>query len=398
MAEYKLPRLSDQDAVMAGLMEAQSPTEAALLELRALPSDASLIDRYVSNDVIERNNVFPVGLYSDGVVRPAWPELSGLPGFERAQHQLDAEGIPGPDDQEAIERLAIDGLGASGGAVTGGLALTALGRGVPENAVGAFGGRLFGRGKVDQSPVKPQSPAATLKTLDDQIAEARQVLDASRPGTPSTAVAGRSGYDPNVPIQRQIDNRELILGQLQKQIDAEQARRATLPKHTSAVQGARDVVDRSAERAMLLEQFESAPSAGRPFKNRQGAMSMAEQRKALNKQLEKNSPDDVLGTPSPWDPTGKFRVGKGGRPLSFEDAIQAQVNAEKAASAAKKTKALVAQKSKKLETAKNASEVNRLKAEIKAANERAAREQKEAKFYKDLVEKFKNNFFPKGDD
>jgi hypothetical protein len=60
-------------------------------------------------------------------------------GFERAWERGDEANITNPD---LLEKNSMDSFDAAGGAMTGGLAATAMGAGTPKNAVGIFGGRL----------------------------------------------------------------------------------------------------------------------------------------------------------------------------------------------------------------------------------------------------------------
>jgi hypothetical protein len=84
----------------------------------------------------QRGTILPLGEYEDGSVHPAWPGILAAP-----VEGLMNFGRYGYDSEEALRDNAAHAFDAAGGVVTGGLATTLVGRGVPANALSGAGGK-----------------------------------------------------------------------------------------------------------------------------------------------------------------------------------------------------------------------------------------------------------------
>jgi hypothetical protein len=202
-----------------------------------------------------------------------------------------------------------DSHAASGGAMTGGATVTAVGAGVPDNAVGAFGGRLFGR----SNSANLETELATLRQeLAGLNARHRELTGKPLPPRPQPRETSPDALVPS--LRSELDDVRALVAQHET---------ANRPQGQSIVPR---VADRTDERAFVQQQFEDMPAAGQSFKGRQGLASRKEQQRLLTEYYSR--PGDKAGTPDPWG--GEPRSAHGA-PLQHKEIMQAQVDYENAA-------------------------------------------------------------------
>lgn len=136
----------------------------------------------------QRGGVLPLGVYQDGSVHLAWPEMSGIPAWNRLQD------MGSPDitsDPEGVATMAGDAFNVAGAAAFGGfaaprprnaLAANEAPRGIKANGVGDSGtefskGLSLEGGRGEFVPKSGSAMAARLSRLFESDPEARYVLD-----------------------------------------------------------------------------------------------------------------------------------------------------------------------------------------------------------------------------
>jgi hypothetical protein len=346
----------DQGSNDGGATHGGSVSSSGLM-INAVANARDFIDNMgaiVREDVVPgtRGGLFPAAKYTDGKYHLAWPQF-----FDDAQDiqaegaETRAGGMQRPEDQdwEAAKETAGQSFNAAGAVGTGGFGMTVAGKGVPEGAVGAFGGKLFGRG---------QTPEAQLATVQKEIADLGQ-RHRSLFGREFAAPRPRPGSSPD----------EILQGEL-RVLDRLRAVVAEKEASLAGTQGARPprVADRSGERETMLQGLEQNPTT-RAIPGRQGAPSIKEQKKLIEGYYSRP------GDPLPEGPWGRD-------PLQYQEVVRQQAQHEATNAKAKfqeKRQEITRLKEEKAvaEGKGQTALVQRLQAELRAANDEAVKAQKE---------------------